>query len=201
MWCLRTDLSLLKMRAVAILGGAWLAMAAACADGPVSAAPVQLDVSREAGLVELRISTTVAAPREVIWAVLTDYDNTAQWVPDMERSVVLSRRPGGATVEQSGRADVLFFHMAINSVVDVQEWPPNRIEVKLVRGDFKRLSGAYELKRLGDGDARYELRWQGQLELAAAVPGFVAEPLLANNLKRSFAGLVQEIERRARAVP
>ena len=53
-----------------------------------------------------------------------------------------------------------------SSMVDVQELPPDRIEVKLVRGDFKRLIGAYELKKLGDADARYELRWQGQLELA-----------------------------------
>ena len=156
--------------------------------------------TREAGRVDLLIRTTVAAPHAVIWAVLTDYDNTAQWVPGMERSVVLQRKEGGAIVEQRGSANVLFFHLAINSVVDVQELPPDRIEVKLVRGDFKQLNGAYELKKLGDGDARYELRWQGQLELAAAVPGFVAQPLLVSNLKKSFEGLVQEMERRAKAV-
>ena len=160
---------------------------------------MQLDVSRLGGRVNLHIRTAVDAPHAVIWAVLTDYGNTARWVPDMERSVVLKRRADGAVVEQSGRADVLFFRFSVASVVDVQEHPPNRIEVKLVRGDFKQLQGAYELKKLGEGDNRYELRWSGQVELASPVPGFVAQPLLANNLKRSFAGVVQEMERRAKA--
>ncbi|AOW12371.1 hypothetical protein LPB72_07965 [Hydrogenophaga crassostreae] len=187
------------MRCTAICSGVWLVTTAALASAPE--ARLLLDASREAGRVNLLIRTTVDAPYSVIWAVLTDYNNTAKWVPGMERSVVLKRRPGGAIVEQSGQANVLFFHLAINSVVDVQELPPDRIEVKLVRGDFKRLDGAYELKKLGNTDERYELRWQGQLELSAAVPGFVAQPLLANNLKKSFEGLVQEMERRARAAP
>lgn len=172
-----------------------------CALPSAVAAPLEMSATRNAGRIDLSIRTTVDAPYAVIWAVLTDYDNTAQWVPGMERSVVLKRRPGGATVAQSGSANVLFFQLAVSSVVEVQELPPNRIEVKLVRGDFKQLNGAYELKRLGEGDVRYELRWQGQLELAAAVPGFVAQPLLAGNLKKSFEGLVQEMERRAKAAP
>ena len=186
------------LRLAIVLGGLWWGMLGAVSDA--MAAPLEVNATREAGLVDLHIRTTVAAPYAVIWAVLTDYDNTAQWVPGMERSVVLQRRGGGAIVEQRGSANVLFFHLAINSVVDVQEMPPDRIEVKLVRGDFKQLKGAYELKKLGEGDARYELRWQGQLELAAAVPGFVAQPLLVSNLKKSFEGLVREMERRAKAV-
>jgi ribosome-associated toxin RatA of RatAB toxin-antitoxin module len=185
------------LRLAAVLGGLWWGISGAVSDA--MAAPLELSATREAGRVDLRIRTTVAAPYAVIWAVLTDYDNTAQWVPGMAHSVVLQRREGGAIVEQRGSANVLFFHLAINSVVEVQEMPPDRIEVKLVRGDFKQLKGAYELKKLGDGDTRYELRWQGQLELAAAVPGFVAQPLLASNLKKSFDGLVQEMERRANA--
>lgn len=186
------------LRLAAVLAGLWWGVPGAVSSA--MAAPLELSATREAGRVDLLIRTTVAAPHAVIWAVLTDYDNTAQWVPGMERSVVLQRKEGGAIVEQRGSANVLFFHLAINSVVDVQELPPDRIEVKLVRGDFKQLKGAYELKKLGDGDARYELRWQGQLELAAAVPGFVAQPLLVSNLKKSFEGLVQEMERRAKAV-
>lgn len=187
------------MRGAVLLSGWCVASAVALAEAPAS--PVQLDASRVAGRVDLRIQTVVNAPYSVIWAVLTDYDNTAKWVPGMKRSVVLKRRPGGAIVEQSGQADVLFFHLEINSVVDVVEHPPDRIEVNLVRGDFKRLHGAYELKKLGDADARYALRWQGEIELASAVPGFLAQPLLADNLRMSFEGLVNEMERRAKAAP
>jgi ribosome-associated toxin RatA of RatAB toxin-antitoxin module len=187
------------MHRLAMLGSLCLLSTGAWAAVESPAAPLEMEASREAGRVDLRIRTTVEAPHAVIWGVLTDYDNTAKWVPGMVSSVVLERRPGGAVVEQSGQAKVLFFHLDVRSVVDVQERPPDRIEVKLLRGDFKSLNGAYELRKLGTGDERYELRWRGQLELAAPVPGFVAQPLLVNNLRKSFEGLVSEMERRARA--
>jgi ribosome-associated toxin RatA of RatAB toxin-antitoxin module len=173
--------------------------------GPVAAAdellpfPVLLAASREGARVDLSVKTQVLAPFEVIWAVLTDYENTAQWVPDMDRSKVMRRTPGGAIVEQSGHASVLLFRFSVNAVVNVQEHPPERLEVTLVRGDFKYLKGAYEVKKLGGDDLRYELLWRGQMELASPVPGFVAQPLLANNVRRGFEGLVREIERRAKA--
>ncbi|MEZ5703451.1 MAG: SRPBCC family protein [Burkholderiaceae bacterium] len=164
------------------------------------AAPVEMVVSRDAGLVDLRIRTTVEAPHAVIWSVLTDYGNTAKWVPGMESSVVLQRTGDGAVVEQSGFARVLFFQLAVHSVVRVRELPPDRIEVDLVKGDFKYLKGAYVIKALDATDGRYELVWHGRLELASQVPGFVAQPLLANNLRGSFEGLVGEVERRVKLV-
>lgn len=187
------------MRRTALFGSQWFLVTTALAQPATP--PLQLEASRDAGRIQLSIRTEVDAPHDVIWAVLTDYDNTAKWVPGMELSVALLRKPDGAIVEQSGQANVLFFHLAINSVVDVQEIPPGRIEVKLVRGDFKVLNGAYEFKKLEGTGSRHELRWKGQLELAAPVPGFVAQPLLANNLRKSFEGLVQEMERRAKATP
>jgi ribosome-associated toxin RatA of RatAB toxin-antitoxin module len=184
------------LRMTALLSAVW-----GGAPGGLSlaaAAPVEMDVSRDAGRVDLRIRTTVEAPRAVIWAVLTDYGNTARWVPGMASSDVLERMGDGAIVEQSGYATVLFFHLAVHSVVRVTELPPDRIEVGLVKGDFKYLKGAYVIRALDNADARYELVWHGQLELASQVPGFVAQPLLANNLKDSFEGLVGEVERRAK---
>ncbi len=184
------------LRLAAFLGGAW-----GLFPGSLSwavAAPVEMEVSREAGLVDLRIRTLVEAPHAVIWAVLTDYGNTAKWVPGMESSVVLQRNGDGAIVEQSGHARVLFFQLAVHSVVRVRESPPDRIDVDLVKGDFKYLKGAYAIKALDALDGRYELIWRGQLELASQVPGFVAQPLLANNLRGSFEGLVGEMERRAK---
>ena len=182
----------------ALLACLWFTGAASAA-GNV-AAPVVLEASRDAGRIDLSVRTTVAAPYAVIWAVLTDYENTARWVPDMDRSVVLQRKPRGAVVEQSGQAEVLVFRISVNAVVEVEEFPPERIEVRLVRGDFKQLTGAYELKKIGQTDTLYELRWRGRMELASAVPGFVAQPLLVGNVQRSFEGLVREMERRAGVV-
>jgi ribosome-associated toxin RatA of RatAB toxin-antitoxin module len=185
------------IQGMALAGGLLLGHVAA-ADELLSSV-VRLDASREGGRVDLNVRTEVSAPFEVIWAVLTDYENTAKWVPDMVSSKVIRRTPSGAVVEQSGHASVFFFRFSVSAVVNVQEHPPERVEVTLVRGDFKYLKGAYEVKKLAGEDLRYELRWHGQMELASPVPGFVAQPLLTHNVRQGFEGLVREIERRTKA--
>ncbi len=175
------------------------------------AVPVRLAMAETAGVditsthqgrrVTIGMRTTVAAPYSVIWATLTDYDNTSRWITGMDRSVVLRRKPGGALVEQSGHADILFFNMAVNVVLEVDEQPPERIGVKAVRGDFSHLEGEYRLIPVAGATDLYDLTWRGEMELASPVPGFLAQPILRANIRQRFESLVAEIQRRTRAVP
>lgn len=160
---------------------------------------VHVEATRDGGLVDIRMEVQLDAPQHMIWATLTDYDNTAKWITGMERSAVLERKAGGAIVEQSGHTDVFFWKMAFHVVLDVQEHPPERIDVKQVRGDFRRLEGAYVLRPLPGVAGRNELTWQGRIELDSPVPGFLAQPLLVDNVRLRFESLVREIERRVRA--
>lgn len=162
--------------------------------------PVNITATRQGRRVELGMHTTVSAPHSVIWATLTDYDNTARWITGMDSSAVLQRKPGSVVVEQSGRADILFFNLSLNAVLEVEEHPPERIGVKLVSGDFKHLEGAYRITAVPGVTDRYELTWRGQLELASPVPGFLAQPLLKETIRLQFESLVAEIERRASAL-
>jgi carbon monoxide dehydrogenase subunit G len=173
-----------------------------CAAFGVHAAPtLDIEASHDGRRVSLSVDATVAAPQAVVWATLTDYDNTARWIPGMARSVVLERRPGFARVEQAGQAEVLFFRVGVHVVVDVMESPPDRIDVKLVSGDFRHLEGAYRLVAVAGDPGRQRLQWTGTLELRSPVPGFVAQRLLRENVRQQFASLLAEIERRAGADP
>lgn len=175
------------------------------------AVPARLAMAETAGVditathrgrrVAIDMRTQVAAPHAVIWDTLTDYDNTAQWITGMDRSVVLQRMPGGALVEQSGRADILFFNMTVNVVLAVDEQPPERIGVKAVRGDFSHLEGEYRLTRVPGASDLFDLTWHGEMELASPVPGFLAQPLLRANIQQRFESLVAEIQRRTRVAP
>lgn len=171
-----------------------------CATFAAGAAPtLDIEASHDGRRVSLRVDATVAAPQAVVWATLTDYDNTARWIPGMERSAVVERRPGFARVEQAGQAQVLFFRVGVKVVVDVAESPPDRIDVKLVSGDFRHLEGAYRLGAVDGEPARQRLQWTGTLELRTPVPGFVAQRLLRENVRQQFSSLLAEIERRAAA--
>ncbi len=149
---------------------------------------------------ELHMRVLLDAPRDVVWSTITDYESVADWVPGMSRSEILERRPDGATVAQSGRAQVLFFGVSVDVVVTVDELPPDRIRVRLLRGDLRRLEGEYRLSQVdGPHGARLQLlEWQGRVEPASRLPGFITRPVMRENLRRQFEGLVGEIERRAR---
>lgn len=164
-------------------------------------ARVDITATHQGRRVLIGMRTTVAAPYGVIWATLTDYDNTARWITGMDRSVVLQRTPGGALVEQSGHADILFFNLAVSVVLAVDEQPPERIVVKAVRGDFSHLEGAYRLTPVAGASDLYDITWQGGMELASPVPGFLAQPILQANIRERFESLVAEIQRRASAAP
>lgn len=164
-------------------------------------AGVDITATHQGRRVAIGMRTTVAAPYGVIWGTLTDYDNTAQWITGMDSSVVLQRKPGGALVEQSGRADILFFSMKVNVVLEVDEQPPQRIGVKAVRGDFSHLEGEYRLTPVAGASDLYDLTWRGEMELAAPMPGFLAQPILRANIRQRFESLLAEINRRTQAVP
>lgn len=192
------------VHAAGLISTAWAArlavcVALGCMASAQAAEPVEISASHEGRRVALRVTTTLAAPHAVIWATLTDYDNTARWIPGMSWSRVLERRADGAVVEQAGHADVLFFSLAVNVVVDVQEQPPSRIGIKLVRGDFRHLEGAYRLSPVPARPGQQQLEWAGTMELRSALPGFVAQKVLKENIRLQFQGLVDEIERRAQA--
>jgi ribosome-associated toxin RatA of RatAB toxin-antitoxin module len=167
--------------------------------GGLLAAPVDITTRERGRELELHMRVVLEASREVVWSTITDYEHLADWVPGMSRSEVLERRPDGATVAQSGRAQVLFFGVTVDVVVTVDEYPPDRIRVRLLRGDLRRLDGEYRLTPVeGPGGARLQqLQWQGRVEPAWRLPAFLARPVVRENLRQQFEGLVREIERRA----
>ncbi|TNF55661.1 MAG: hypothetical protein EP308_05680 [Burkholderiales bacterium] len=164
------------------------------------AAPVDITTEDHGKELELHMRVVLDAPHAVVWSTITDYENVADWVPGLSHSKVLERRPDGATVAQSGKAQVLFFGISVDVVVDVSEHPPDRVQVRLLSGDLRRLEGEYRLTPMNasDGTRLHLLEWQGRVEPASRLPGFLTRPIMRENLRRQFEGLVTEIERRAR---
>ena len=165
-----------------------------------SSAPAAEDVSvetqRRGEAVEITCRATVRAPRDLIWRTLTDYRRLAEFVPGMLKSRVLEVQGPVSVVEQQGEARFLFFSSPINVTVMTTDRPPDLIEVRLLRGNLKRLEGAYRIEDLGDG--RFRLHWRGLIEPGEPMPPLIGELLMRANIADQFEGMVQEIERRER---
>jgi hypothetical protein len=176
-------------------GALLLACAASFGLAADAAQDFSVRAERRDGAVKIEASVTLSAPRELIWATLTDYDHLAEFVPGMRVSRIIGRRGPAAIVEQEGEAGFLIFSYPIKVVVESAEYPPSDIEIHVVAGNLHRLDGRYRLEE-GERDGTWVLRWSGLIEPSLPIPSFLSARILRDNVEAQFFGMVTEIERR-----
>lgn len=154
---------------------------------------ITVEALRREDALEVVCKAMLNAPLDLIWQTLTDYDRLAEFIPGMRRSKVLSRSGAVAVVEQSGEARFLFVRQAIEVTLSSTERPPYVIEAVLLKGNLKRLDGAYRITPQGGG--RVLLTWTGVVE-ALSMPPLLGEMVMRANIEDQFRGMVREIERR-----
>lgn len=136
----------------------------------------------------------VAASPELAFAVLTDYDRMADFLPGMLASEVVWRKGHSVIIEQSADEGILFFSQRVDARLAIDESPPRRLTIRALAGSFKELSGTYDLIRM-EGRTLIEYR-------ARFIPDFRLPPMIGmyaiqRSLERHLAALAEEIERRS----
>lgn len=145
--------------------------------------------------VAVDVRATVTAPHAVIWSTMTDYGHMSEFVPGMQSSKITERRGSTAIVEQRGEAGFLIFSYGIDVIVASTEYYPDSIEIRVLKGNLKRLDGRYHLER-GEKEGTWVVRWVGLIEPTLALPQFLSVRLIRNSITDQFRGLVDEIGRR-----
>lgn len=158
-----------------------------------AAGDISVEARRRDDALEVVCRVMLDAPLELVWQTLTDYDRLAQFIPSMRSSRVLERRGAVAVVEQSGEAGFLFFSFPIEVTLSSTERPPHVLEVSMLKGNLKRLDGAYRIEPQAGG--RLSLSWTGVVE-ALSMPPLLGEIVMRANIEDQFRGMVREIERR-----
>jgi carbon monoxide dehydrogenase subunit G len=158
-----------------------------------AAEDISIESVRRDDALEVVCRATIDAPLDIVWQTLTDYDRLAEFIPGMHRSRLVSRNGAAAVVEQSGEARFLFISYPIDVTLVSTERPPHALEVSLLKGNLKRLDGAYRIEP--QGAARILLTWGGTVE-ALSMPPLIGEMLMRSNIEDQFRGMVREIERR-----
>jgi ribosome-associated toxin RatA of RatAB toxin-antitoxin module len=154
---------------------------------------ISVETLRHDEALEVACRATLDAPLDLIWETLTDYGRLSEFVPGMRRSRVVERNGAVSVVEQSGVATFLFFSTPIEVTLLSTERPPYAIEVSMLKGNLKRLDGAYRIVPQHGG--RMLLTWNGLVE-AQSMPPLLGEMVMRSNIGEQFRGMVREIERR-----
>lgn len=145
--------------------------------------------------VAIDVRATVSAPHPVIWNTLTDYGHLSEFIPGMQSSRITERHGTTAIVEQHGEAGFFIFSYGIDVIVASTEYHPDTIEIRVLKGNLKRLDGRYQVER-GERDGTWVVSWKGLIEPSLALPQFLGLRLIRGSVADQFRGMIDEIERR-----
>lgn len=134
-------------------------------------------------------TTTIAAPMDTVWNVITDLETYPEWTEGVLATEVLSHDDDGFPHHGRFRVDA-----RISEVVYVIEYAYDGYDVSwhLVEGDMiSQLDGRYELwEEDGGTGVRYTL----EVDVDVPVPGFLKQRAAKTILDQGLAGLKSRAE-------
>ena len=86
--------------------------------------------------------------REKAWEVLTDYDNFANFLPNIASSKIIQANEKVKIFEQINIVDLLILEKQFTVKIEATETYPQLVNFKLVEGDLGRLEGTWEINKL-----------------------------------------------------
>lgn len=140
--------------------------------------------------VQLRTPLSV----EMLWKVLTDYDQLSTFIPNLASSTVLSRDDNTVRLAQVGSQQLLGLKFSAQVELELTEHrPEGLLRFRMLKGDFRRFEGAWRLQSLPDGTSLlYDLTVQGCL----GMPVGLIEQRLRSDLSANLLAVEQEASRR-----
>jgi len=150
--------------------------------------------------IKVDVTLLLDAPIDIVWDVITDYQQAAQFITNLRSSTAKQLGPNKLQVEQVGRVGWNALNVDIKTVYHVHLNPVDKkIQSLAVAGDLKMVSMRTQLHTQANGGTLLEYtlttdpgRW---------APLVIAEELLLRNAKQSFSDLKREILKRASLAP
>lgn len=147
----------------------------------------------------------VTAKPEIVWAVLTDYDNFARFLPNVASSRVLESNGNRKVLEQVNTGQVLFIKVRSRIRTAITETSQQQIEFKLIDGDLKKLQGYWLLEPIApySGAPADQILITQTIEVqpSSGLPKDAFYNIFKDTLKKSMTAIHQEIKRRSQSSP
>jgi hypothetical protein len=128
------------------------------------------------------------------WAVLTDFDAMAAFIPNLESSRVLSRTGDVLRVEQRGALKWGPVSQDYATVREVQLAPMETIRSTSVAGATPREQSLTRFREIAGGT---EIWHRAELAFTSWMPDYVAERFLRDVMQQRYEAIVAEMVKRA----
>ena len=177
----------------------WCLAALVLVSAACHAAEVEhLETTHEAGVYTLEMTVLLAAPRDAVFGVLTDYERLSTINPAIKVSEVLaSDEPGVSRVRTVIRRCVLFYCPRLERVEDVAVLADGTLEAVLVSelSDFEEGRATWAFEGLDDIT---RIVYRARFDPDFWVPPLIGPPMVKGALRDEARVLFDNAERRAR---
>jgi ribosome-associated toxin RatA of RatAB toxin-antitoxin module len=140
--------------------------------------------------------TTVAAPVDIVWKVLTEYERLPEFIPNLEECRRLSTSaPGRIRLLQRACSQAALWRLEASAILDIEEvkLPMGRREARftMVKGDFKELNGRWIVQPNPSSSSgsrgqscllRYDISLSPRLSLPATIVSYIVKAGLPANI-------------------
>lgn len=133
-----------------------------------------------------------AQPKEV-WAVLTDYDNLKNFIPQMIMSNLLEDKGDEKTITQTGRTGVFMFKKTSHIKLKVTEEYLKSINFEQISGDFKVYKGAWILEYSQKVQGTF-LTFKAEVKPDFFAPRFVTRHIQKRDIPVILTAIKQRVE-------
>ena len=162
---------------------------AVAAESPIR----KLDVAFDGDAYVVNAVFFAAAPPNIAWDVLTDFDRLAKWVPNVAESKVIKREDSSVMVEQRGVAKYGAASFPYVTERRIELRPPSGIKTAQIKGNMRRVESTIMLEAEGKGTRIvYHLEIVPSL-LAGAV---MSKQFVEHETGDQFTAIVGEMVRR-----
>jgi hypothetical protein len=172
----------------------WLA-GVACALGAVVAddSDITVRVQQHGARIVVDVSVPVDAGVSETWSVMTDYDNMAGFISNLETSRILGRSGNVVTVMQKGKAARGLLTFAFQNVREITLDPETSIHSRMISGDLESSEFVTHVIDLGDSS---QITNHGEFVPKIWVPPIIGPALIEAETRKQFQELRSEIRRR-----
>jgi hypothetical protein len=148
---------------------------------------------KDGSAIRIRVDCPVDAPRAVAWDVLTDYDNMAKFISNLEQSVVRMRFGDRLQVFQKGKAARGPLTFPFENLREIVLHPQREIVSRIIAGDAMP---AEFTTRIDDVDGKLHIVHTGRYTPSIWVPPLLGPALIEAETRKQYGEIRDEILRR-----
>jgi polyketide cyclase/dehydrase/lipid transport protein len=152
-------------------------------------------VRKDGATISVGVECPLAATRAVVWEVLTDYDNMAKFISNLDQSVVRIRTGNRLLVYQKGKASRGPLTFPFENVREIELIPEREIRSRMTSGDAMP---AEFTTRIDERGTKLYIVHTGKYTPKTWVPPAIGPVLIEDETRKQYGEIRDEILRRER---